>query len=109
MHKKIIGNTTRCVHMSLYFAVITIDASVVFGANRMRSIMLSVFRLLKKASKCARLGNYKQKRKAVRKVNGNMDNVKYQSDIIHDNEQTCNCAVFQQKDYICMHLRPCHN
>ena len=44
------------------------------------------------------------------KVNGNMDNVKYQSDIIHDIEMTCNCAVFQQKGYICMHdLAPCHN
>ena len=39
-----------------------------------------------------------------------MDNVKYQSDIIHDNEMTCNCAVFQQKGYICMHdLVPCHD
>ena len=39
-----------------------------------------------------------------------MDNVKYQSDIIHDIEMTCNCAVFQQKGYICMHdLVPRHN
>ena len=46
----------------------------------------------------------------MRKVNGNMYNVKYQSDIIHDIEMTCNCAVFQQKGYICMHdLAPCHN
>ena len=46
----------------------------------------------------------------MRKVNGNMDNVKYQSDIIHDIEMTCNCAVFQQKGYICRHdLALCHN
>ena len=38
-----------------------------------------------------------------------MDNVKYKSDIIHDIEMTCNCAVFQQMGYICMHdLAPCH-
>ena len=62
------------------------------------------------ASKCARLGNYKQKRKALGKVNGNMDNVNYQSDIYHDIEMTCNCAVFQHKGYICLHdLAPCHN
>ena len=37
---------TQRFHISLYFAVITIDAIVVFGTNRMRNIMLSVFRLL---------------------------------------------------------------
>ena len=37
---------TQFIHISLYFTVITIDAIVVFGANRMKNIMLSVFRLL---------------------------------------------------------------
>ena len=43
------------------------------------------------ASKCASLESYKQKRKALRNVNSNMDNVKYQSDIIHDIEMTLRC------------------
>ena len=34
------------IYISLYFTVITIDAIVVFVANRIRNIMLSVFRLL---------------------------------------------------------------
>ena len=43
-------------------------------------------------------------------MNGNMDSAKYQSDIIHDNEMTCECVVFLQKGYIFMHdLVPCHN
>ena len=45
-----------------------------------------------------------------RNVNGNMDSAKYQSDIIHDNEMTCECVVFLQKEYIFMHdIAPCHN
>ena len=32
-----------------------------------------------------------------RKVNGNMDSAKYQSDIIHDIEMTCECVVFLKK------------
>ena len=37
---------TQRICISLYFTNITIDAMVVFGANRMWNIMLSVFRLL---------------------------------------------------------------
>ena len=38
-----------------------------------------------------------------RNVNGNIDSAKYQSDIIHDNEMTCECGVFLQKDiFLCM-------
>ena len=52
----------------------------------------------KNASKCASFGNYKQKRnsceKNSEKSDVNMDIAKYQSDIIHDIEMTCNCAVF---------------
>ena len=45
-----------------------------------------------------------------RNVNGNMDSTKYQSDIIHDIEMTCECVVFIQKGYIFIHdLVPCHN
>ena len=44
------------------------------------------------SSKCASLGSYKQKRKALRKVNGNMDNAKYQSDIIPGIEMTLGCV-----------------
>ena len=44
--KYIISLETQRIHMGLYFAVLTIDAFVVFGANRMRNITLSVFRLL---------------------------------------------------------------
>ena len=33
-----------------------------------------------------------------RKVNGNMDSAKYQSDIIHDIEILQECLVFPQKD-----------
>ena len=35
-----------------------------------------------------------------RNENGNMDSAKYQSDIIHDIEMTCECVVFLQKGYI---------
>ena len=35
-----------------------------------------------------------------RNVNGTLDNAKYQSDIIHDIEMTCECVVFLQKGYI---------
>ena len=35
-----------------------------------------------------------------RNINGNMDCAKYQSDIIHDIEMTCECVVFLQKGYI---------
>ena len=39
-----------------------------------------------------------------------MDSAKYQSDIIHDHEMTCECVMFLQKGYIFMHdLAPCHN
>ena len=44
--KYIISLRTQHIQMSLYFAVITIDAIVVFGADRMRNITLSAFRLL---------------------------------------------------------------
>ena len=33
-------------------------------------------------------------------MNGNMDSAKYQSDIIHDIEMTCEYVVFPQKGYI---------
>ena len=36
-------------------------------------------------------------------MNGNMDCAKYQSDIIHDIEMTCECVVFPQKGYIFFH------
>ena len=41
------------------------------------------------SSKCASLGSYEQKRKTLRKVNGNMGNAKYQSDIILWNTAQC--------------------
>ena len=45
-----------------------------------------------------------------RNVNGNMNSVNYQSDIIHDIEMTCECIVFLQKGYIFINdLAPCHN
>ena len=44
-----------------------------------------------------------------RNVKGNMDCSKYQSNIIHDIEMTCECIVFLQKRYIFMYdLAPCH-
>ena len=45
-----------------------------------------------------------------KKVNGNMDSAKYQSDIIHDIEILCECVVFPQKEYIFIHvIAPCNN
>ena len=38
------------------------------------------------------LGSYKQKKGALRKVNGNIVNAKYQSDIIHDIEMKLRCV-----------------
>ena len=47
---------------------------------------------------------------ALRKVNSNMDSAKYQNDIIHDIEMTCQCFVFPQKGYIFKQdLAPCHD
>ena len=43
-----------------------------------------------------------------RKVNGNMDSAKNQSDIIHDIELLCECVVFPQKGYI-FDIVSCHN
>ena len=98
-------NTTHS--MSLYFTVITIDAIFVFGANRMRKIMLNVFRSVSVQV----YGTISSRGLSLlRKVNGNMDSAKYQSDIIHDIEMTSECAVFPQKEYICLNnLTPCHN
>ena len=46
----------------------------------------------------------------LRKENGNKNNAKYQSDIIHVIKMTCECVVFPQKAYAFMHgLTPCHN
>ena len=45
-----------------------------------------------------------------RKLNGNMDSAKYQSDIIHDIEILCECVVIPQKGYIFIHdIAPCRN
>ena len=45
-----------------------------------------------------------------RKVNGNMDSAKYQSDIIHDIDILCECVGFPQKGYIFIHdIATCHN
>ena len=45
-----------------------------------------------------------------RKVNGNMDSAKYQSDISHAIEILCEFVVFPKKACIFIHdLTPCHN
>ena len=44
--KYIISLGKQCSYMGLYVAVITLDAIVVFGANRMTNITLRVFSLL---------------------------------------------------------------
>ena len=63
------------------------------------------------ASKCESLGTISNRGLSLqRNVNGNMESAKYQCDIIHDIEMTCECAVFLQKGYIFMHdLAPCNN
>ena len=53
-------------------------------------------------SKCASFGSYKQKRKALRKMNGYMDNAKYQSEIIHDIEMTLCCVPTKRAISVCM-------
>ena len=62
------------------------------------------------SSKCESLENISNRGLSLqRNVNGNMDSTKYQSDIIHDIEMTCECDVFLQKGYIFMHdLASCH-
>ena len=43
-------------------------------------------------------------------MNSNMDSAKYQTDIIHDIEMTCECVVFPQKGYTFIHeILTCHN
>ena len=45
-----------------------------------------------------------------RKVNGNMDSAKYQSDINHDIEILCECVVFPLKGYVFINdIAPCNN
>ena len=56
------------------------------------------------ASKCASLGAIEHRGLSLlRKMNGSMDSAKYQSDIIHDIEMTCECVVFPQTGYIFIH------
>ena len=91
---------TQRIHISLYFTVITIDAIVVFGANRMRNTMYHAKCILT----TIKLPSSVQVWEAIsstglslqRKVNGNIDSAKYLSDIIHDIEMTCECAGFLQ-------------
>ena len=95
----------QCIYMSLYFAVITTGVTFVFGANRMRTITL-------KSPVSVQVWGAISSRglPLLRKVNGNMDSAKYQSDIIHDIEMIWECVVFPQQGYIFMHdLVPCHN
>ena len=63
------------------------------------------------SSKCASLENISNRGMSLqRNLNGNMDSTKYQSDIIHDIEMSCDRFVFLQMGYICMHdLAPCHD
>ena len=63
------------------------------------------------ASKCAKMGAISSRELSLRrKVNSNMDRAKYHSDIIHDIEMKCECAVIPQKGHIFIHdLVPCHN
>ena len=64
------------------------------------------------ASKCASLGAGISSRclSLPRKVNGNMDSAKYQSDIFQAFEILCEFVVFPKKGYIFIHdLAPCHN
>ena len=72
--------------MNLYLADITIDAIVVFGANRMKydkCIQTTV-----KSSVIVKVWGAISSRgiSFFKKLNGNMDSAKYQSDIIHDIE-----------------------
>ena len=98
---------TQRIHMSLYFTVITIDVIFVFGANRMRNIILNIF---KPVSVQVWGAISSRGLSLLRKVNGNMDSAKYQRDFIYGIAMTRECAVFPQKEYICMHdLASCHN
>ena len=101
---------TQRIHISLYFTVITIDAIVFFGANRMKNVILSGYCEI--ARNCVQVCEAISDRciSLQRKVNVNMDSAKYQSDIIHDIEILCECAVLPQKGYIFIHdIAPCNN
>ena len=92
------------IHMNLYSAVITIDAIVVFGANRMKYNDKCIQTTLKSTvsgQSCGAISN--RGLSLLRKLNGNMDSANYQSDIIHDIEMACLCVLFPQKGYIFMH------
>ena len=93
--------------MSLYFRVITIDAIVVFGANRIRTTCYAV---KSPVSLQVWVATSSRGLSLLRKVNGNKDTAKYQSEIMHDIEMKCECVVFPQKGYIFIHdLATCHN
>ena len=84
--------------MNLYLAVIAIDAIVVFGANRMNYNDKCIQTTLKSPVSVQALEAISSRGVAIlRKLNGNMDSAKYQSDIIHDIEMACECVLFSQK------------
>ena len=83
---------TQRIHMSLYFTVITIDVIVVFVANRMRNIMLNIF---KPVSVQVWRAISSRGMSLLRKVNGNMDSAKYQRDL--------NMVVQWQVNALCSH------
>ena len=93
---------TQPVHVSLYFTVITIvwhKQNEKYHAKCIQPVSVQVWRAISSSALSI-----------LRKVNGNMDSAKYQRDIIHDNEMTCECVVFQHKVYISMHdHESCHN
>ena len=99
--------------MNLYLAVITIDAIVVFGANRMKYNDKCIQTTLKSpvsVQVCGAISN--RGISLLRELNGNMDSANYQSqsDIINDIEMACECVLIPQKGNIVMHvLAPYHN
>ena len=88
---------TQRIHISLYFTVITIDAIVMYVKYHAKCIQTTV-KLPASVQVWGAISN--RCLSLQRNVNGNVDSAKYQSDIIHDIEMTCECCVVSlQKGY----------
>ena len=81
--------------MNWYLAVKIIDAIVVFGANRTKYNDKCIQITVKSPVSVQVWGAISiRDLSLLRKLNGNMDSAKYQSDIIYDIEMTCECVSF---------------
>ena len=100
---------TQRIHISLFFTVIAIDTSVLFGRKQNEEYHAKCIQATVKSPVSVQVWGAISSRclSLPRKVNGNIDSAKYQIDNIHAIEIF---IVFQKKGYIFIHdLAPYHS